>query len=81
MNEWGQSLKDDRLPDSLVVFLAGAFVGLAMGPRVVSTFRGIANERAGELTSLVVEHFMGALKEGMNAKGASIPSNAKRAGG
>ena len=62
MDSWKIALKQKDLPDPVVVFLAGAFAGVTVGPYVLRVARGTLAAKSGEFADVLVQHFTGALK-------------------
>jgi hypothetical protein len=49
--------------DPLLVFLAGAFVGIVIGPKAVEIGKELVEAKAAELANTMVERFMASLRE------------------
>jgi hypothetical protein len=53
-----------KLPaDPIIVFLAGAFVGVTVGPQVVKVARETFEARSGELVSVALDQLITSLKQ------------------
>ena len=60
------------LPDPIVVFLAGAFVGLVVGPELVQTSAKLFRLRSDAIAKVLVERFFQALRDQSTGLEANI---------
>lgn len=57
-----EAVAPHELVDPVVVFLAGAFVGLVLGPQVIRVGRELAETKGRELATAALDRFVANMK-------------------